>query len=114
MGRLKEIINRGGEKISPNELDAIFLSNPNVSECVSFALPSVKYGEEVYVAIVLNEKGKQNRIEPSNLIDFIKPKVSKEKIPTKIFIVDVMPKTPSGKQSRKLVADLFRNNNSKL
>lgn len=46
-GRIKELINRGGEKISPLEVDAVLLSNPKVAEAVSFALPDPKYGEEV-------------------------------------------------------------------
>jgi acyl-CoA synthetase (AMP-forming)/AMP-acid ligase II len=51
-GRIKELINRGGEKISPLELDAVLLEHPNVSDGVAFACPSSKYGQNVAVAVV--------------------------------------------------------------
>src|SRR5207253_1298638 len=52
-GRLKELINRGGEKISPLEVDAALLEHPAVAEAVAFAAPDAKYGEEVHAAVVL-------------------------------------------------------------
>ena len=55
-GRLKELINRGGEKISPLEVDAALLEHPAVAEAVSFAAPDAKYGEEVHAAVVLKGK----------------------------------------------------------
>jgi acyl-CoA synthetase (AMP-forming)/AMP-acid ligase II len=56
-GRLKELINRGGEKISPIEVDSALLAHPGVAEAVSFAAPDDKYGEVVAAAVVLNEEG---------------------------------------------------------
>lgn len=58
-GRIKELINRGGEKISPIEVDGALLSHPGVAEAVSFAAPDEKYGESVAAAVVLNAEGKK-------------------------------------------------------
>merc|ERR1712060_798323 len=52
-GRLKELINRGGEKISPLEVDSALLACESVSEAVAFGVPDEKYGEEVYAAVVM-------------------------------------------------------------
>ena len=54
-GRLKEIINRGGEKISPLEVDGILSDHPAVGQCVTFAVPHAKLGEDVGAAVVLKE-----------------------------------------------------------
>ena len=54
-GRLKEIINRGGEKISPREVDEVLMDHPAVAQVVTFAMPHEKLGEEVAAAIVLRE-----------------------------------------------------------
>ena len=54
-GRLKEIINRGGEKISPREVDEVLMDHPAVAQVVTFAMPHQKLGEEVAAAIVLRE-----------------------------------------------------------
>ena len=53
IGRIKELINRGGEKISPLEVDAALLTHPAVAEAATFAAPDAKYGEEVHAAVVL-------------------------------------------------------------
>lgn len=52
IGRLKELINRGGEKISPLELDSIMLEHPAVAEAIAFGVPDKMYGQEVHAAIV--------------------------------------------------------------
>ncbi len=54
-GRLKEIINRGGEKISPREVDEIIMLHPAVHQCVTFALPHKMLGEDVAAAVVLRQ-----------------------------------------------------------
>src|SRR5207253_6679248 len=53
IGRIKELINRGGEKISPLEVDAALLAHPAVAEVATFGVPDQKYGEEVHAAVVL-------------------------------------------------------------
>jgi len=64
-GRLKEIINRGGEKISPFEVDAVLLQHPAVAQALCFGVPDAKYGEEVHAAVVLRGEATE-----SELIEF--------------------------------------------
>ena len=60
-GRLKEIINRGGEKISPREVDEVLMDHPAVQQCVTFALPHDMLGEDVAAAVVLREGAQAER-----------------------------------------------------
>ena len=80
-GRIKELINKGGEKISPIELDNVISQNPLVAEAVSFAIPDEIYGEDIGVAVVLKEK---NSIDEDGLKKQITPKVAKFKVPKKV------------------------------
>ena len=65
-GRIKELINRGGEKISPLEVDSILINHPSVNEAVCFAHPDEKYGEVVHAALVTNsEVTEKERVIPS-------------------------------------------------
>ena len=96
-GRLKEIINRGGEKISPREVDEILMDHPAVQQCVTFAMPHTKLGEEVAAAVVLKEglsadEGEIRSFTALHLADF--------KVPRKILILDEIPKGASGKLQR--------------
>lgn len=103
-GRIKELINRGGEKISPIELDSAMLAHPAVSEAVAFGAPDEMYGQQVNAVIVLKpgEKATQEDIQK-----FLGDKLSKFKIPVKIFFTDVMPKTATGKIQRRIIAQQF-------
>jgi len=103
-GRIKELINRGGEKISPLEVDAAMLSHNAVAEAVSFAIPDEKYGEVVGAALVLKEGESLNKQE---LQQFLTDKLSSFKIPTKVFFDDKLPKTATGKIQRRIVASHF-------
>jgi acyl-CoA synthetase (AMP-forming)/AMP-acid ligase II len=101
-GRLKELINRGGEKISPLEVDAVLLEHPAVAEAVSFAAPDAKYGEEVHAAVVLKTTATPAEIQIhclKRLADFKVPKV--------IHITQVVPRTATGKIQRRHVAAHF-------
>ena len=101
-GRLKELINRGGEKISPLEVDAALLEHPAVAEAVSFAAPDAKYGEEVHAAVVLKGAATPAEIQAhclKRLADFKVPKV--------IHITEVVPRTATGKIQRRHVAAHF-------
>jgi acyl-CoA synthetase (AMP-forming)/AMP-acid ligase II len=101
-GRLKELINRGGEKISPLEVDAALLEHPAVAEAVSFAAPDAKYGEEVHAAVVLKGKATPGEIQAhclTRLADFKVPKV--------IHITEGVPRTATGKIQRRHVAAHF-------
>jgi acyl-CoA synthetase (AMP-forming)/AMP-acid ligase II len=97
-GRLKEIINRGGEKISPREVDEVLLDHPAVAQCVTFAVPHDKLGEEVAAAVVLREG-----VEPADerqLRDFAAARLADFKVPRKIVILPEIPKGATGKIQR--------------
>jgi len=96
-GRLKEIINRGGEKISPREVDEILLDHPAVAQAVTFAIPHAKLGEEVGAAVVLNEGAAATGNE---IRDFISQRLTDFKVPRKIVILDEIPKGATGKVQR--------------
>jgi acyl-CoA synthetase (AMP-forming)/AMP-acid ligase II len=96
-GRLKEIINRGGEKISPLEVDSILLDHPEIKQVVTFAVPHPKLGEEVAVAVVLSE-GSQS--DEKDIRGFAKEKMADFKVPRQIVILDEIPKGATGKMQR--------------
>jgi len=96
-GRLKELINRGGEKVSPLEVDEVLMDHPAVAQAVTFALPHDKLGEEVAAAIVAREG---QTLTESELKDFAKTRLADFKVPRKIVILDEIPKGPTGKMQR--------------
>ncbi|TGO38668.1 hypothetical protein BHYA_0070g00390 [Botrytis hyacinthi] len=101
-GRIKELINKGGEKISPIELDNVLARHPAVSEAVSFAIPDEMYGQDVGVAIVLKP---DQKLTASELKQWVADKVAKFKVPKQVYFSDFMPKTATGKIQRRIVAD---------
>ncbi|PYP85502.1 MAG: AMP-dependent synthetase [Blastocatellia bacterium AA13] len=101
-GRIKELINRGGEKISPREIDEVLLTHAAVAEAVCFGLPDRVYGEEVAAAVVLSGPTAE-----ADLIKHCKLALSDFKCPKKVFIVDTIPRTATGKIQRRHVASLF-------
>ncbi|KAK0549351.1 hypothetical protein OC846_003551 [Tilletia horrida] len=103
-GRIKELINRGGEKISPLEVDAALLAIEGVGEAVSFAVPDEKYGEKVG-AVLVPKKGA--KLDPAEIKKALDGKLSKFKIPENIYISDSIPKTATGKVQRRNVAATF-------
>ncbi|HEX4423024.1 MAG TPA: acyl--CoA ligase [Kofleriaceae bacterium] len=96
-GRLKEIINRGGEKISPREVDEVLLDHPAVQQCVTFALPHDKLGEEVAVVVVLREGIAATADE---LRDFAARRLADFKVPKKVIFRPEIPKGATGKLQR--------------
>jgi oxalate---CoA ligase len=96
-GRLKEIINRGGEKISPREVDEVILDHPAVAQVVTFAMPHDKLGEEVAAAIILNE---DIAATESEIREFARKKLADFKVPRKVLFLDEIPKGPTGKLQR--------------
>ncbi len=96
-GRLKEIINRGGEKISPLEVDGVLSEHPAVAQAVTFAIPHPKLGEEVGAAIVLAEgKAATDR----EIRDFAAERLADFKVPRKLLILEEIPKGATGKLQR--------------
>jgi len=96
-GRLKEIINRGGEKISPREVDEILLDHPAIDQAVTFALPHDKLGEEVAAAIVLKEGQEASETE---IREFAAGQLADFKVPRKIVFLEEIPKGATGKLQR--------------
>ncbi|MEO1638921.1 MAG: AMP-binding protein [Pseudomonadota bacterium] len=96
-GRLKEIINRGGEKISPLEVDGTLSDHPAIAQCVTFAVPHDKLGEDVAAAVVLKE-GKE--ATDREIRDFASERLVAFKVPRKILILDEIPKGATGKLQR--------------
>jgi acyl-CoA synthetase (AMP-forming)/AMP-acid ligase II/acyl carrier protein len=101
-GRLKEIINRGGEKISPREVDEVLMDHPRVQQAVTFAIPSPRLGEEVGVAVVLHEG---TAVTERELRDFVASRLAEFKVPRVVRFVDEIPKGPTGKLQRIGLAD---------
>lgn len=102
IGRLKEMINRGGEKIAPREIDDVLLQHPAVAEAVAFGAPHKAWGEVVVAAVVL--KGQATEKE---LIAFARERLADYKVPSKLYIVDQIPRTATGKIQRRTVAASF-------
>ena len=96
-GRLKEIINRGGEKISPREVDEILLDHPAVSQAVTFAVPHDQLGEEIAAAVVLNDG---QAASESDIRAFAAEYLAGFKVPKKVLILDDIPKGATGKVQR--------------
>ncbi|MDP1646646.1 MAG: acyl--CoA ligase [Rubrivivax sp.] len=96
-GRLKEIINRGGEKVSPREVDEILMDHPAVAQVVCFGMPHPKLGEEVAAAVVLREGQAATERE---LQSFVSTRTADYKVPKKILFLDEIPKGATGKLQR--------------
>ena len=93
-GRLKEIINRGGEKISPREVDEVFMHHPAVAQCVTFGRPHDKLGEDVAAAVVLREG---MTADAKELQGFLGQHLAPFKVPSTILLLDEIPKGATGK-----------------
>ena len=103
-GRLKEIINRGGEKVSPREIDEALMGHPDVTLAVGFAVPHPTLGEDVAAAVVLRQGSQMTRQDVrayafDHLADF--------KVPSQVLIVDAIPKGATGKLQRIGLAEQF-------
>jgi acyl-CoA synthetase (AMP-forming)/AMP-acid ligase II len=101
-GRIKELINRGGEKISPLEVDAVLLKHPAVAEAVSFGVPDQKYGECVQAAVVL-----KGEADEAALRAFCAEHLAKFKVPDRIYVTEKLPRTATGKIQRRHVSAAF-------
>ncbi|MGB8315092.1 MAG: AMP-dependent synthetase, partial [Aestuariivirga sp.] len=96
-GRLKEIINRGGEKISPAEIDEAMLDHAAVQQALAFAVPHEKLGEDIAAVIVLKEGA---MVSERELQEFLNQKLAAFKVPGKIYTLSEIPKGPTGKLQR--------------
>jgi acyl-CoA synthetase (AMP-forming)/AMP-acid ligase II len=96
-GRLKEMINRGGEKVAPAEVDEVLMHHPAVHQALTFAMPHDKLGEDVAAAIVLREGA---AVSERELQDFANARLAAFKVPRKIVFVPEIPKGATGKLQR--------------
>ncbi|MGA8259219.1 MAG: acyl--CoA ligase [Arenicellales bacterium] len=96
-GRLKEIINRGGEKVSPKEIDDVLVEHPAVAQVVTFAVPHPKLGEQIGAAVVVAEG---RNIDEAELKAFAAERLAPFKVPEKIVFLEEIPKGPTGKLQR--------------
>jgi oxalate---CoA ligase len=100
-GRIKELINRGGEKISPPEIEEALLAHAAVTEACAFAIPDAKYGEVVGAIVVLRSPASEAALRAhcaATLAAF--------KVPSRVFIADAIPKGATGKVQRRVMAGL--------
>src|SRR5262249_44984927 len=98
-GRLKELINRGGEKISPLEIDDVLLRHPAVAEALAFAVPHKTLGEEVHAAVVLKAPADESELRAhcqAHLAEF--------KVPKQFHILEAIPRGATGKPQRITLA----------
>jgi acyl-CoA synthetase (AMP-forming)/AMP-acid ligase II len=103
-GRLKEIINRGGEKISPGTIDAVLLSHPKVLEAASFGVSDAIYGESVQAAVILRPGTEATEGE---LRDYCRTKLSAFEVPERIYTLADFPRTAKGSTDRRALAVQF-------
>ncbi len=96
-GRLKEQINRGGEKISPLEVDVVLLDHPSVAQVVTFGVPHAKLGEEVGAVVVLHPGATATEQE---IRDFCATRLAAYKVPRHVLLRDDIPKGATGKVQR--------------
>jgi oxalate---CoA ligase len=105
VGRRKEIINRGGKKIIPLEVDNALAAHPDVSEVASFAIPHPSLGEDVAAAAVLRQGATISELE---LRRFAAVRLANYKVPRRIIFVECIPRTTLGKPKRSMLAEQFR------
>lgn len=96
-GRLKEIIKRGGENISPREIDEVLMDHPAVRQCVTFGMPHERLGEDIAAVVVLREGAEADE---AAIQAFAGEHLAKFKVPAKILFMDEIPKGATGKLQR--------------
>ncbi|MCW8399469.1 non-ribosomal peptide synthetase [Legionella sp. PATHC038] len=106
-GRKKEIINKGGFKISPAQVDLLVLQHPQIKETIAFAIPHDTLGEDIAIMVVA-----ESILTPEDLYEYLKNKLPDYMLPTKIFFVDEIPKSATGKINRLSIAKEFKTERS--
>jgi acyl-CoA synthetase (AMP-forming)/AMP-acid ligase II/thioesterase domain-containing protein/aryl carrier-like protein len=102
-GRLKEIINRGGEKVAPGEIEEALLAHPAVAQAVAFAVPDARLGEEVGAAVVLRDGALEPGVQ--ELQAFVGERLADFKVPRTVAVVEEIPKGATGKLQRLGLAE---------
>ncbi len=101
-GRVKEVINRGGETINPAEIEAVLLRHPTVADAAVFAIPHEALGETVGCCVVLSGDA-----TPRALQDHVAAQLARSRVPARVWIVDEVPTGPTGKVQRSLLGRRF-------
>ena len=104
-GRIKELINRGGEKIARAEVDAALLAHPAVGEAVAFGVDDAHYGQIVHAAVVLRDGASATE---ADLVAFVRQRLAPFKVPAKVHLATSLPRTATGKIQRKAVGEHFQ------
>ncbi len=99
-GRLKEMILRGGENISPYEIEEVLLAHPAVTDAICFGIDDEKYGERVGAAVAVSDP-----VEPGELIAYCRERMAPFKVPDVVHVLDAIPRTATGKVQRKRVGE---------
>ncbi len=100
-GRLREVINRGGENIAPREVEEVILSYPAVREAAAVGRPDPIYGEQVVAYLTVRENWHEESVQ--QLRDYLTQHVSSQKIPVDFIVLDELPKNATGKIERRLL-----------
>lgn len=98
-GRIKQMINRGGEKVNPQEVDDVLLSHPAVAEAASFAVKHKTLGEDIGAAVVLKQA-----VTTEELRNYLSTELSAFKVPSQIVLLERLPRNPVGKVDRLALA----------
>jgi acyl-CoA synthetase (AMP-forming)/AMP-acid ligase II len=101
-GRIKEMILRGGENISPYEIEAVLLRHDAVNDAVAFGMPDAKYGERVAAAVATNTE-----VSEKSLIAFVRERLAEFKVPDRFYLLETIPRTATGKLQRRRMAQMF-------
>ena len=103
-GRLKEVVNRGGEKIALREIDEALLDHPQVFQAAAFAVPHPTFGEQIAAAVVVLDK---DQITESMIREYLFGRLAEFKVPSRVLIVDELPNGSTGKIQRMKLAAVF-------
>jgi acyl-CoA synthetase (AMP-forming)/AMP-acid ligase II len=106
-GRLKEMILRGGENISPYEIEEVLLSHASVTDAICFGIDDEKYGERVGAAVTINDG-----VGERELIDHCRERLAAFKVPEIVYVLESIPRTPTGKVQRKRVGESLTQNSA--
>ena len=106
-GRIKDVINRGGQKLSPNEIETVLLEHPVVKAAAVFGIPDPQLGEDVAAAVVIKADFDRSNVTISGIQAFVAEHLVAYKVPRQIIVVDEIPLTPIGKIDRKRLGGLL-------
>jgi acyl-CoA synthetase (AMP-forming)/AMP-acid ligase II len=103
-GRIKNLINRGGEKIAPEHVEDVLAGCPGVLEAAVFAIPDPVYGQRVGAAVVVTA---DHDTTPGRILDHCRGRLPAFEVPDRVDIVDALPHTPKGALDRKAITARF-------